>query len=98
MRRVVKTVFPEDPFLNEPVMLGSAIRAMRTSQGMTIEEAAMTIGIAKQTLSDIEMGKPTVSWGIVLMAANNLGVSLFMVPNKDRERIRKLILDSEIRP
>ncbi len=93
MKRVVQTAFPQDPFLSEPVMLGAAIRAMRTSQGMTIEEAAMTIGIAKQTLSDIETGKSTVGWGIVLMAANNLGVSLFMAPNKDRERVRKLILD-----
>jgi len=91
MRRVVKTPFPSDPLITDPAMLGAAIRAGRTAQGLTSEEAAMTIGIAKQTLTDIEAGKPTVGWGTVFKVANNLGVSLFLAPASDRERIKVLI-------
>jgi transcriptional regulator with XRE-family HTH domain len=91
MKRVVKVPFPSDPLIAAPGMLGIAIRAGRTEQGLTIEEAAMTIGIAKQTLSDIEAGKPTVGLGIVLKVAGDLGVSLFVAPARDRERIQSLI-------
>lgn len=91
MKRVVKIPFPSDPLIADPGMLGTAVRAARTEQGLTIEEAAMTIGIAKQTLSDIETGKPSVSWGIVLKVAGELGVSLFAAPSRDRDRIQRLI-------
>lgn len=91
MKRVVKVPFPSDPLIAAPRTLGTAIRAMRTEQGLTIEEAAMTIGIAKQTLSDIEAGKPTVGLGIVLKVAGELGVSLFVAPTRDRDRIQNLI-------
>lgn len=91
MKRVVKVPFPSDPLIVHPGILGTAIRAMRTEQGMTIEEAAMTIGIAKQTLSDIEAGKPTVGLGMVLRVAGELGVSLFVAPTRDRDRIQSRI-------
>lgn len=91
MKRVVKVPFPSDPFIVDPQALGKAVRACRTEQGLTIEEAAMTIGVAKQTLSDVEAGKSTVSLGIVLKVATELGVSLFIAPARDRERIRNLI-------
>jgi transcriptional regulator with XRE-family HTH domain len=91
MKRVVKVPFPTDPLIAAPKMLGTAIRAGRTESGLTIEEAAMTIGIAKQTLSDIESGKPTVGWGIVLRVATELGVSLFAVPARNQCQIQRLI-------
>jgi transcriptional regulator with XRE-family HTH domain len=91
MKRVVKVPFPPDPLVANPGTLGAAIRAMRTDQGMTIEEAAMTIGIAKQTLSDIEAGKPTVGFGMVLKVAGELGVSLFVAPTRDRDKIQSRI-------
>jgi transcriptional regulator with XRE-family HTH domain len=91
MKRVVKVPFPPDPLVADLGMLGTAIRAMRTEQGMTIQEAAMTIGIAKQTLSDIEAGKPTVGFCMVLKVAGELGVSLFIAPTRNRERIQSLI-------
>lgn len=91
MKRVVKVPFPSDPLIADSKMLGTAIRAGRTEQGLTIEEAAMTIGIAKQTLSDIEAGKPSVSLGLVLKVAGELGISLFIAPARDRDRIQRLI-------
>jgi transcriptional regulator with XRE-family HTH domain len=91
MKRVVKTPFPAEPFVANAKVLGAAIRAGRTSQGLTIDEAAMMIGIAKQTLSDIELGKPTVGVGIVLNAALELGVGVFVTPAKERHLVEHFL-------
>jgi DNA-binding XRE family transcriptional regulator len=55
----------------------------------------MTIGVAKQTLSDLEAGKPTVKLGSVLKIAHDLGVNLFVVHNRDQERLRRAMLESD---
>jgi transcriptional regulator with XRE-family HTH domain len=91
MKRVVKISFPKESCIDGPLSLGKAIRAARTGQGMSIEEAAMLLGLAKQTLCNIEAGKLTVAFGIVMHVANELGVSLFMAPATERDRIRHLI-------
>ncbi len=58
----------------------AAIRAARTASGLTLEEAALAVSIAKQTLGDLEAGKPSVGLGIALRVAKALGVSLFIAP------------------
>jgi transcriptional regulator with XRE-family HTH domain len=88
MRTVKSTPFPDSPELLTPKNLGDAVRAARTQSGMTLETAALTLGIAKQTLSDIELGKSTVSLGNAMLAANGLGVALFAVPAEDREPVK----------
>ena len=88
MRTVKPTPFPDSPELLTPNNLGDAVRAARTQSGMTLETAALTLGIAKQTLSDIELGKPTVSLGNAMLAANGLGVAMFAVPAEDREPVK----------
>lgn len=93
MRRVVKTPFPSDPVLKSASALGAAVRAARTATGMTLEEAALTMGVAKQTLSDLETGKSTVSLGLALKIANDLGVALFLAPAADRERVRRYLTE-----
>jgi DNA-binding XRE family transcriptional regulator len=95
MRKVVKTPFPSDPRIDDATILGKAVRACRTEAGLTIEEAAMTIGVAKQTLSDLEAGKPTVKLGSALKIAHDLGVNLFVVHNRDQERLRRAMLESD---
>lgn len=94
MKRVLKTPFPGDPLVSDLSVLGAAIRSTRTEQGLTIDEAAMTVGVAKQTLADIEAGKPSVQLGNFFKVANDLGVSLFVAPARDRTRIRNQILQS----
>lgn len=94
MKRVIKSPFPSDPWIADADLLGKTIRAYRTEQGLTIMEAAKTIGVAKQTLSDIEAGKPTVGLGIILKVAGALGLSLFIAPTRDREQIRGLICEA----
>lgn len=79
-RRVIPTPFPTDPQLTTPDELGAAIRAARTASGLTLEEAALATSIAKQTLGDLEAGKPGVGLGIALRVAKALGVSLFIAP------------------
>ncbi|MCQ8129766.1 helix-turn-helix domain-containing protein [Methylomonas rivi] len=93
MKRVVPTSFPSDPFLDSPVTLGSAIRSARTQAGIRLEDAAMTIGVSLQTLVDIEAGKPGVSIGKILQVANGLGVSLFVLPQNQREIARRRLTD-----
>jgi transcriptional regulator with XRE-family HTH domain len=58
-----------------------------------LEDAAMTIGVSLQTLVDIEAGKPGVSIGKILQVANGLGVSLFVLPQNQREIARRRLTD-----
>ncbi len=90
-RRVVPTAFPTAPQLRTCDELGAAVRAARTASGLTLEEAALAVSIAKQTLGDLEAGKPTVSLGIALRVAQALGVSLFIAPAGEAEQIAQLI-------
>lgn len=88
MKRVKPTKFPDNPELRSAEQLGLSIRAMRTKSEMSLEDAAMTLGMSKQTLSDIELGKSTVSIGNTLKAASGLGVALFIFPSEMRELIK----------
>lgn len=90
-RRVVPTAFPTAPQLTTCEELGAAVRAARTASGLTLEEAALAVSIAKQTLGDLEAGKPTVGLGIALRVAQALGVSLFIAPAGEAEQIAQLI-------
>lgn len=83
MRRVIAKAFPQGPLI-EPRDLGAAIRAARTQSRLTLRDAALALGLAVQTLSDIEVGKPGVGLGNVLKAAQGLGVDLFALPKRNR--------------
>ena len=73
MKRVIPTAFPADPCLDDPATLGAAIRAARTQAGLRQVDAALSIGVALQTLIDIETGQPGVSIGKILQVAQGLG-------------------------
>ncbi len=87
MKTVKSTPFPTDPELRNSKQLGEAVRAARTASGLTLVNAALSIGVAKQTLSDLENGKPSVGLGIALDIAAQLGVSLYMFPKQSRARV-----------
>jgi len=89
MKRVIPTAFPADPCLDNPATLGAAIRAARTQAGMRQVDAALSIGVALQTLVDIETGQPGVSIGKILQVAQGLGVSLFVLPPSQRDNARR---------
>lgn len=92
MRRVVPTPFPSDPLLKDAAAFGAAIRAARTGAGMTLADAAMTLGIAKQTLADLEKASASVGLAMALKVARELGVAVFATPAADREPVRRLII------
>jgi len=91
MKRVLPRPFPAEPWVREAADLGQAIRAARTSTGLTAESAALSLGIARTTLLDLEKGAPTVSLGTALRVAAELGVTVFITEAVHRERVRRLI-------
>lgn len=93
MRTVTPKPFPSDLELRSAKQLGIAVRAARTQAGMTLADAALTLGVAKQTLSNLELGKPSVGLGLALEIAAGLGVALFMVPASAREKTRMRLMN-----
>ena len=85
--RVVRPIpTPSDPVLPTPVALGMTLRAARTQAGVRLEDAALQLGIAKQTLQNLEKGSPSVSLGTALRVAHEYGVTLLGVPASQRKR------------
>jgi transcriptional regulator with XRE-family HTH domain len=91
MKRVVATPVPPDPLVHDPRAFGAAIRAARTGAGMTLADAALAIGIAKQTLSDLESAKASVGLATALRAARELGLAVLAVSSDEREPLRRMI-------
>lgn len=87
MRRVKKTPFPDNGIIDESAVLGAAIKASRTAASIPLEIAALTLGIPKQTLADIELGKSTVRFGTYLEVAKAYGLVLVVAHRSDADRI-----------
>jgi transcriptional regulator with XRE-family HTH domain len=62
--------------IRSPADLGLAIRAVRRSSHVRIDDLAATAGVSKQFTSDVEHGKPTMQFGLVLKLLAELGVRL----------------------
>lgn len=62
--------------IRSPADLGIAIRAVRRSSHVRIDDLAATAGVSKQFTSDVEHGKPTMQFGLVLKLLAELGVPL----------------------
>jgi DNA-binding XRE family transcriptional regulator len=91
VKQVKPTLFPGNPVLSDAKVLGSAVRAARTGAGMTLAEAALSIGVAKQTLSNLEAGKPGVSLGLTLKIVQALGLGLVVLERHQQERVCQTI-------
>lgn len=92
MRKVVPLPFPPSLALRSVAELGEFIRAARTQSGLTLEIAALSIGVSKQTMTNIEKNPGTVGCEIVMRAAQALGVSLFAVPSQKKSLAQKILL------
>jgi transcriptional regulator with XRE-family HTH domain len=53
---------------------GVAIRALRKRAGIRIDDFALTAGVSKQFMTDLENGKDTVRMGSVLNLLQRLGI------------------------
>ena len=56
--------------------LGLAVRAVRRHSRVRIDDLAATAGVSKQFTQDVEYGKPTVQFGLVLKVLAELGIPL----------------------
>jgi transcriptional regulator with XRE-family HTH domain len=62
--------------------LGLAIRAVRRSSAVRLDDLAAVAGVSKQFVGDVEYGKPTVQLGLVLKLLAELGMPLQLdIPN-----------------
>jgi len=61
---------------NSPSALGSAIRARRAELKMTQDDLALSIGVNRKVIGQLEGGKETVRLEIALNAARALGLNV----------------------
>lgn len=56
--------------------LGFALRAVRKSAKVRLDDLSQTVQVSKQTTTNVEQGKPTVQLGKVLRLLKELGLTL----------------------
>lgn len=61
---------------NSPAAFGDAIRRRRGDLGLTQDDLAMSIGVNRRVIGQLEGGKETVRLEIVLNAARALGLNV----------------------
>lgn len=76
MRKLTPTPFPEHATIDSAEGIGKLVRAVRTAAGMTLEETALAIRVAKQTLQNLENGTGTVSLALAFKVLTGLGIRL----------------------
>ena len=66
--------------------LGLVVRAVRRNSKVRLDDLAATTGVSKQFASDVEHGKPTVQFGLVLKVLAELGVPLTLDIPQDADQ------------
>lgn len=56
--------------------LGFALRAVRKSASVRLDDLSQTVHVSKQTTTNVEQGKPTVQLGNVLRLLKEMGLTL----------------------
>jgi transcriptional regulator with XRE-family HTH domain len=85
-----------DPFVPDIKAFGASIRAARRGANMTLLEASLVLGVARQTLTNLETGKNSVSLDTALRAAREFGVSIVAVPGGQQAGVRRAL--AEMKP
>ena len=71
--------------------LGLALRAVRRSSKLRLDDMADTAGVSKQFASDVELGKETVRMGLVFKLLAELGLKLSVdVPEQATPELHRL--------
>jgi y4mF family transcriptional regulator len=72
--------------------IGAAVRAVRKVSGLRQDDAAGSAGVSHVFLRDLEHGKETVQFGLVLQVLDELGIRMELeVPDDARERVTQLL-------
>lgn len=81
MPRITMPTAPSSGRIASREDLGRIVRFARMQAGMTVEEAAMAIGIAKATMLRVEQGKGGLQFDNLLKVLDGLGLSLSAFPS-----------------
>ena len=95
MRKVIALPFPDTPIIEDCRAFGRFVRAARTQSGMTLADAALAVGVAKQTLQDLETGEASVGLSLALKTAQALGVAVFASPAQDKARNARRLMEGQ---
>ncbi|MBU4610926.1 helix-turn-helix transcriptional regulator [Achromobacter sp. GG226] len=69
---------------------GVAIRTLRKRAGIRIDDFALTAGVSKQFMTDLENGKATIQMGKVLQLLDRLGLGVGLaLPDAEVASYRK---------
>jgi y4mF family transcriptional regulator len=72
--------------------IGAAVLAVRKESGLRQDDAAGSAGVSHVFLRDLEHGKETVQFGLVLQVLDELGIRMELeVPDDARERVTQLL-------
>lgn len=91
MRRIKQIPPPEESLVLDSKAFGASIRAARCAANMTLADAALLLGVARQTLANLETAKSSVSLETALRAAREFGVAILAVPGGQREAVRRAL-------
>ena len=71
--------------------LGFALRAVRKSAKVRLDDLSQTAGVSKQTTANFEKGKPTVQFGKILQLLKEVGLTLSVdLPESAIPALRRL--------
>lgn len=71
--------------------LGQALRAVRRSSKVRLDDMAATVGVSKQFASDLELGKETVRMGLVFKVLAEMGLKLSVdIPDASSTQLKLL--------
>ncbi len=79
--------FPESPIVDSVEAFGAFVRSLRTQQQLRIDDAAALCGVSVQLLSDLENGNRSVGLDKALGIAQQLGLSLLVIPKSEQPRV-----------
>lgn len=82
--------------IDNPIALGTLVRAVRKSQGLRQDDLAAMVGLSHVSLMNLERGKGTVQLGSVLAILRELGITLHLdVPEEAAARVQAALQAGE---
>ncbi len=74
-----------------PKQIGELSRAVRKSRGLTLEEFYHATALSTRFMSEFERGKEHVSLKRALIALENLGLDVVIVPRTKTQQVLKVL-------
>jgi len=71
--------------ISNPEQLGTLIRQVRKSQGITQEDLSSLVDVGPRLIGEIERGKPTAEIGKVFQLLAGLGLVISIAPRTTRD-------------